>query len=174
MFSQFDYVSFASLVISLMAVSVTLIRYKKESKRQRQADLVSTLTDIVKLIDNDRATISRGILRKNETLNLLREERQDNEYSATLVTQIDAETEAAARYVATTYDRLGFILKHDRELEEEVLQWHGYVIIDMWMLTRDLIKKKWRQRSKAYLMEFERLGEKAIDYDKNHSESDSN
>lgn len=75
MFSQLDYVSFASLVISLMAVSVTLIRYKKESKRQRQADLVSTLTDIVKLIDNDRATISRGILRKNETLNLLREER---------------------------------------------------------------------------------------------------
>lgn len=65
-------------------------------------------------------------------------------------------------------------MKHDRELEEEVLQWHGYVIIDMWMLTRDLIKKKWRQRSKAYLMEFERLGEKAIDYDKNHSESDSN
>lgn len=76
MFSQLDYVSFASLVISLMAVSVTLIRYKKESKRQRQADLVSTLTDIVKLIDNDRATISRGILRKNETLNLLREERE--------------------------------------------------------------------------------------------------
>ena len=38
----------------------------------------------------------------------------------------------------------------------------GYVIIDMWMLTRDLIKKKWRQRSKAYLMEFERSGEKAI------------
>lgn len=76
MLSQFDYVSFASLAISLMAVSVTLIRYKKESKRQRQADLVSTLTDIVKLIDNDKATESRGILRKNETLNLLREERE--------------------------------------------------------------------------------------------------
>ena len=43
----------------------------------------------------------------------------------------------------------------------------------MWMLIGNLIKKKWRQRSKAYLMEFERSGEKAIEYDKNHSESDS-
>ncbi len=32
MFSKFDYISIASLVISLMAVSVTLIRYKKKVK----------------------------------------------------------------------------------------------------------------------------------------------
>lgn len=121
MVSQFDYISFLSLVISLMAVSVTLIRFKKESKRQRQADLVSTLTDIVKLIDNDRAVESRGILRKNKILNMLKDERDDN---AMLIPQIDSETEEAARYVATTYDRLGFISKHDKELEEEVLQWH--------------------------------------------------
>lgn len=89
MVSQFDYISFASLVISLMAVSVTLIRFKKESKRQRQADLVSTLTDIVKLIDNDRAVESRGILRKNKILNMLKDERDDN---AMLIPQIDSET----------------------------------------------------------------------------------
>src|SRR5574341_1111316 len=159
--SQFDYISFASLVISLMAVSVTFIRFKKESKRQRQADLVSTLTDIVKLIDNDRAVESRGILRKNKILHMLKDERDDN---AMLIPQIDSETEEAARYVATTYDKLGFILKHDKELEE-VLQWHGYVIVDMWMLTEDLSMKKWRQRSQAYLLEFEKLSKKAIDYE---------
>ena len=168
MVSQFDYISFASLVISLMAVSVTLIRFKKESKRQRQADLVSTLTDIVKLIDNDRAVESRGILRKNKILNMLKDGRDD---SAMLITQIDSETEEAARYVATTYDRLGFILKHDKELEEEVLQWHGYVIVDMWMLTGDLVMKKWRQRSQAYLLEFEKLSKKAIDHENNASMS---
>ena len=167
MVSQFDYISFASLVISLMAVLVTLIRFKKESKRQRQADLVSTLTDIVKLIDNDRAVESRGILRKNKIL-MLKDGRDD---SAMLITQIDSETEEAARYVATTYDRLGFILRHDKELEEEVLQWHGYVIVDMWMLTGDLIMKKWRQRSQAYLLEFEKLSKKAIDHENNISMS---
>ena len=34
-----------------------------------------------------------------------------------LIPDLDNRTEEAARYVATTYDRLGFILKHDRKLE---------------------------------------------------------
>jgi len=163
LFNHFDYISFVSLIISLMAVSVTLLRYKKESKRQRQADLVSTLTDIVNLIDNDRAIKSRGILRKNELLNSLRLSNE-NEENEKLINQLDTETEAAARYVATTYDRLGFILKHDKDLEDEVLRWHGYVIADMWLLIRQLIKKKWRKRNSGYMKEFERLGQKALKY----------
>ena len=34
-------------------------------------------------------------------------------------------TEDAARNVASTYDRLGFILKHDKELEDEFIQWQS-------------------------------------------------
>jgi hypothetical protein len=64
-------------------------------------------------------------------------------------------TEEAARNVASTYDRLDFILKHDKELEDEFIQWQSYVIADMWLLTKDLVNKKWRSRNQTYLKEFE-------------------
>jgi hypothetical protein len=72
-------------------------------------------------------------------------------------------TEEAARNVASTYDRLDFILKHDKELEDEFIQWQSYVIADMWLLTKDLVNKKWRSRNQTYLKEFERIGKKALD-----------
>ena len=72
-------------------------------------------------------------------------------------------TEEAARNVASTYDRLSFILKHDKELEDEFVQWQSYVIADMWLLTRDLVTKKWRSKNQSYLKEFERIGKKAVD-----------
>lgn len=160
---EFDYISLSSLIISLLAVSITLLRYTKESKRQRVADIVSALTDVIKLIDNDRAVRSRALLRKNEFLNSLKITK-DNDDENEPLTRLDSETEAAARYVATTYDRLGFILKHDNDLEDEIIRWHGSVIADMWILIRQLIIKKWRIRDSEYMMEFERLGEKALKY----------
>ena len=72
-------------------------------------------------------------------------------------------TEDAARNVASTYDRLGFILKHDKELEDEFIQWQSYVIADMWLLTKDLVIKKWRSKNQSYLKEFERIGKKALE-----------
>jgi hypothetical protein len=71
-------------------------------------------------------------------------------------------TEDAARNVASTYDRLGFILRHDKELEDEFIQWQSYVIADMWLLTKDLVTKKWRSKNQSYLKEFERIGKKAL------------
>lgn len=60
---------------------------------------------------------------------------------------MDNKAQEAARYVATTYDRLGFILKHDPRLQQEILEWKADVIADMWMMTRLVIKKKWRMRN---------------------------
>ncbi len=151
----FDYLTLASLMVAFSAVAISMIRFRKESKIQRQADLVSTFTDIVKLIDNDRAVDSRGILRADRTLNALKDSGDDP------LPEIDEKTREAARYVATTYDRLGFILKHDPNLENEILRWQGDVIADMWHLTRPLIVKKWRLRNPGYAKEFERLAEKA-------------
>ena len=71
-------------------------------------------------------------------------------------------TEDATRNVTSTYDRLSFILKHDKELEDEFVQWQSYVIADMWLLTRDLVTKKWRSKNQSYLKEFERIGKKAV------------
>ena len=102
---------------------------------------------------------SRRAVRKNKLLNQLKEGNGNEN----LVFEIDIATEEAAKNVATTYDRLGFILKHDKELEDEFLQWQSYVISDMWLLTKDLVTKKWRTRNKTNLKEFERISNKALD-----------
>ena len=67
----------------------------------------------------------------------------NNNNGDNLIFQIDLATEEAARNVASTYDGIGFILKHDKELEDEFIQWQSYVIADMWLYTKDLITKKW-------------------------------
>lgn len=94
-------------------------------------------------------------------MNQLKDE--NNNKNDNLIFEIDPATDEAAKYVASTYDRLGFILKHDRELEDEFIQWQSYVIADMWLFTKDLVNKKWRSRNKQYLKEFERLSLKALD-----------
>ena len=90
--------------------------------------------------------------------------KNDNENDY-LIFEIDPATEEAARKVAITYDRLGFILKHDKELEDEFIQWQSYVIADMWLFTKDLVNKKWRFRNKNYLKEFERISQNALEYE---------
>ena len=55
------------------------------------------------------------------------------------------------------------ILKHDKELEYEFIQWQIYVIADMWLYTKDLVNKKWRFKNKNYLKEFKRISQEALD-----------
>jgi len=155
-----ELMTYASLIISIFAGVVSLVRFKKESRIQRQADTVSALSDIIKLIDNDRAIHSRGILRADQALNQLKNQGFSND--PLNAPDVDDETIEAVRHVATTYDRLGFILKHDPSLEKEILEWHGDVIGDMWLMTRALINKKWRLRNPQYAKEFERLASKAL------------
>ena len=85
-----------------------------------------------------------------------------------LIFEIDPATEEAARNLANTYHRLGFILKHDKELEDEFIQWKSYVIAVMWLFTKDLVNKKWRSRNKNYLKEFERISQKVFEYENIH------
>ena len=153
-----------SFIFSLIAIGLSLVRIlrsQKESKRKRQADLFLNVTNIIKILEDEKFIQSRKALRKNKLLNQLKDgkdAKNDN-----LVFEIDPGTEEAARYVASTYDRLGFILKHDEELEDEFIQWQSYVIADMWLFTKDLVNKKWRSRNKKYLKEFERISYKALD-----------
>lgn len=90
------------------------------------------------MLDDEKFIQSRRAIRKNKLLNQLREGNGNDN----LIFEIDLATEEAAKNVATTYVRLGFILKHVKELEDEFLQWQSYVISDMWMLAKDLVTKK--------------------------------
>ncbi len=154
-------IAFSSLSISIFAAFLSFFKYAKESKLQRRADLVSTFSAIIALIDNYRTIESRGLLRKNELLVKLKNVDPEREDTSSLWLSIDEKSEEAARYVATTYDRLGFILRNDVELEESIIGWHGDTIIEMWLLIRHLIKK-WRLRNKNYAKEFERLSMRTI------------
>ena len=139
---------------------VRILRTHKESKRKRQADLFLNVTNLIRIIEDEKFMQSRKALRKNKILSQLKEGNNNND---SLIFEIDPATEEAARNVASTYDRLGFILKHDKELEDEFIQWQSYVIADMWLFTKDLVYKKWRSRNKQYLNEFERISLKALE-----------
>ena len=153
-----------SFIFSLTAIALSLVRIlrsHKESKRKRQADLFLNVTNLVKIIEDEKFIQSRRALKKSKHLTQLKDGTNNNNNN--LIFEIDPATEEAARNVATTYDRLGFILKHDKELEDEFIQWQSYVIADMWLYTKDLVNKKWRSRNKNYLKEFERISQKALD-----------
>ena len=152
----------SSLIFSIVATGLSLariVRSYREGKRKRQSDLFSNVTNITRIIEDEKFVQSRRALRKNKLLSQLREGNGNDK----LVFELDMATEDAARNVASTYDRLGFILKHHKELEDEFIQWQSYVIADMWLLTKDLITKKWRSKNQSYLKEFERIGKKALD-----------
>ena len=158
-----------SFIFSLTAIALSLVRIfksQKESKRKRQSDLFLNVTNLLRLLEDEKFIQSRSALRKNKLLIQLKDGnyKNDNEID-NLIFKIDPATEEAARNVATTYDRLGFILKHDNELEDEFIQWQSYVIADMWLYTKDLVNKKWRSRNKNYLKEFERISQKAFEYE---------
>ncbi len=152
----------SSLIFSVVAMGLSLariLRSYREGKRKRQSDLFSNITSITRIIEDEKFVQSRRALRKNKLLNHIREGNGNEQ----LLFELDVATEDAARNVASNYDRLGFILKHDKELEDEFIQWQSYVIADMWLLTKELITKKWRSKNQSYLKEFERIGIKALD-----------
>jgi hypothetical protein len=136
-----------------------ILRSYREGKRKRQSDLFSNITSITRIIEDEKFVQSKRALRKNKLLNHIREGNGNEQ----LLFELDVATEDAARNVASNYDRLGFILKHDKELEDEFIQWQSYVVADMWLLTKELITKKWRSKNQSYLKEFERIGIKALD-----------
>ena len=151
----------SSLIFSVVAMVLSLariLRSYKEGKGKRQSDLFSNVTNITRIIEDEKFVQSRRALRKNKLLNQLREGNGNDN----IIFELDVATEDATRNVASTYDRLSFILKHDKELEDEFVQWQSYVIADMWLLTRDLVTKKWRSKNLSYLKEFERIGKKAV------------
>jgi hypothetical protein len=146
----------SSLIFSVVAMGLSLariLRSYREGKRKRQSDLFSNITSITRIIEDEKFVQSRRALRKNKLLNHIREGNGNEQ----LLFELDVATEDAARNVASNYDRLGFILKHDKELEDEFIQWQSYVVADMWLLTKELITKKWRSKNQSYLKEFERM-----------------
>ncbi len=110
-----EYVSLVALLVSLSAVGIAVIKFKKESKVRIQKDLVSALTGIIDIVRNDTIREYREMLRTDATMKMIRSGVQ-------VAFPLDDRLEKAARYVAVAYDKLGFILKYDQDLERRVLE----------------------------------------------------
>ncbi|MEM2786419.1 MAG: hypothetical protein QXW37_06620 [Candidatus Nitrosotenuis sp.] len=121
--------------------------------------MVTTLSRIIDIIRNDTVREYRELLRENEVL------KQLNIEGGTALPLLDDKIEKAARYVAVAYDKLGFIIKHNEDLQRRVLEWHGDDITEMWLMLQPIVKNKWRSRHPRYAIEFERLGQKAVAYE---------
>jgi hypothetical protein len=100
----------SSLIFSIVAMGLSLariVRSYREGKRKRQSDLFSNVTNMTRIIEDEKFVQSRRALRINKLLNQLREgNRNDN-----LVFELDMATEDAARNVASTYNRFRFHIK---------------------------------------------------------------
>jgi hypothetical protein len=66
----------SSLIFSVVAMVLSLariLRSYREGKRKRQSDLFSNVTNITRIIDDEKFIRSRRALRKNKLLNHLKE-----------------------------------------------------------------------------------------------------
>ena len=70
---------------------VRILKSHRESKRKREANLFSNITNITKMLDDEKFVQSRRAVRKNKLLNQLKEGNGNEN----LVFEIDIATEEA-------------------------------------------------------------------------------
>ena len=71
-----------SFIFSLIATGLSLVRIlrtHKESKRKRQADLFLNVTNLIRIIEDEKFIQSRKALRKNKILSQLKEGNNIND-----------------------------------------------------------------------------------------------
>src|SRR5215469_365669 len=106
-----------SIVISGVAILLTLMY-------QRSTTRISMLSQVFENLFSDETRKMRYIVRerREECLRI----KEDRDYV------LPKSTEAAGRYVASAYDRIGFFLTKNNRLTEDFLKWQGDVVLQMW------------------------------------------
>jgi hypothetical protein len=72
--NQLELIVVSSLIFSVVAMVLSLariVRSYREGKRKRQSDLFSNVTNITRIIEDEKFVQSRRALRKNKLLNQL-------------------------------------------------------------------------------------------------------
>lgn len=80
-----------------------------EGRHKRQSNFFSNITNIARIIDDEKFIQSRRARRKNKLLNRLKE----RDVNDNLIFKLDMAKERD-RNIGSSYDRLGFILKDDK------------------------------------------------------------
>lgn len=46
------------------------------------------------------------------------------------------------KYIASTYNRVGMLTKKNKDLKKEIIDYHGFVIGKMWIITENVVKQQ--------------------------------
>ena len=132
MSSPSDYVSF--LAVGFSAVSL-LLSYRYYTGNAR----LSTFAEVFVNLYSDETRRNRYTVRsqKSEFSRL----KQNPKHL------LPSEVEDAGRYVASTYDRVGFFVSHNKKLTDEYVRWQGDVILEMWDILGPWIEGPWRDEN---------------------------
>ena len=69
----------------------------------------------------------------------------------------------AAKQISAMYERVGFLLDQDSEIEEKILEYQGFTLGIMWKMIEPL-NNTWKEKDKSLdNKQFKRIGEKAYE-----------
>lgn len=153
------------MITALVALgTVTYVR--KQTNHTEKQLLVSNFATIIDYIGNEDTRQNRRVLYNNfQKMQILLSKYPDIRNDEELV-----ELQETAKQISAMYDRVGFLLEQDEELEEKIIDFHGFTIAIVWKLVQP-IHKKWIEKDKALeYLRFKKIGEKA--YQKFKEETD--
>jgi len=166
-----------ALLIAIGGIIILAVRLHLDSKNQKKALteqteatisqrkslVVSTFAKMIDWIGDEKIREAKKEVWNNQIFKNLA--KFDPESSLSLP-NIEKEIEEKARDVAVAYDKIGFVIRYEPDLEADFLAWHGLVVIEMWKRLRPLIIKKWRKET-GHFVGFEYLAKKAMKFDYN-------
>ena len=142
-------------------------------RSQKKQLLVSNFEKIIDYIGSELSRKNRRIIYNSQnSMKKLLEKYPDIDDEKLM------ELQEASKQVCAVYDRVGFLLKQDKTLEEKIVEWHGFTTGIMWKILEP-IREKWKEKDKALDYQgFDFVGDKSYcvykneikDYIKNRAE----
>lgn len=162
-----DVTFFFTVVVSSLLLIVTCALFYFTYKQAKLVELQANVTERqVTLMEQEARTVVSSFMIQQIGTEEIRSARREVMQRFSLegladgksFPQIDQKLEEQAKKLAVAYDRLGFLLKGNKTLEKEVLEFHPEVMTTWTMLQR-FVKEKWRKElgRENYVNQFERL-----------------
>src|SRR5215472_6827411 len=131
MASEADYIPYVALGFSPISL-VLSYRYNQRATK------LSMLTEVFTQLFSDEMRENRFKVReqRDEFMKL----KGNPNY------KMPSDIEEIGRFVASSYERAGFFVSHNKNLTDELLRWQGDVILEMWQILGPWLEGPWRER----------------------------
>lgn len=138
-------------IASAIAVALTAFLIYRDLRENTKISRLSSFTAIERFIGEPGIEEIRQKVRTHERLTEFKS--LDDAGIDRLVDRDFPDSEIPVkdvRFLALKYNMMGFILRNDKKLRKELVDWHGYVMEDIWLRIRPYIVKKWPDESKQF------------------------